>query len=193
MNTKMIKLASAAAVSAAFATAASADIIIGQPVTSPVGLSTAAVEFRGSSAGYTGELYFLGWGSESQILHHAPNTNNNDLGQLLFNNHSSTVGSSVDLLGQFGSESVLHFAYEIINPSNRYDLFRTDVNNDRYNFAYDMANGDFGIEDLREDFGGYDGDFNDAMFRVTFQSVPAPGSLALLGLGGLAMSRRRMR
>lgn len=193
MNKNLIKCATLSLLSFGFGTAAHADIIMGQPVTTPSGRSTATLEFRGSSAGYTGEFYFLGWGTEGTILNLAPNTNGNDLGQLLFNNHESTYGSSVALLGEFESGSALHFAYVIVAPSSKYDLFRTDVENDRYNFAYDAENGDYRLEDLRRDYQNYDGDYNDAMFRVTFQSIPAPGSLALLSLGGFAMTRRRRR
>lgn len=216
MNQNLIKSATISLAFCGLTAAANADIIMGEPVTSPVGLSTASIEFRGASASYTGELYFMGWGSEESILHFAPDSNHSHLGQWLFNNHESTPGSQMALLGEFDSGSVLHFAYKIISPRDQRDLFRTDVLNDRDNFAYDPANGDLRIEDLRrngghdgddddhhedhfrdEHDGGdclpYDGDFNDAMFTVTFQSIPAPGSLALLGLGGLAMTRRRRR
>lgn len=169
------------------------DAIIGAPVFAPVGLSTATIEFQGSSAGYTGELYFLGWGTQDTVLHRASNTSGNDLGQRLFNNHSSAVGSQAVLEGMFDSGSVLHFAYEIIHPRNRRDLFRTDAARDVNNFAWDGASGFFGVEDLRRDDRRYDGDFNDATFTINFHSVPAPGSLALLGLSGLALTRRRAR
>ncbi len=193
MNKNLINVATIALAAFGLAAAANADIIMGQPVTAPSGLSTATLEFRGSSAGYTGELYFLGWGTEGTVLNLAPNTNGNHLGQLLFNNHESTSGSTVALLGEFESGSALHFAYVIVAPSSKYDLFRTDVESDRYNFAYDAESGDYRLEDLRRDYRNYDGDYNDAMFRVSFQSIPAPGSLALLSLGGFAMTRRRRR
>ena len=193
MNKRPITCATIGLALCGLAAAANADIIMGQPVTSPSGLSTASIEFRGSSAGYTGELYFLGWGTEGSVLHEAPDSKHSRLGQFLFNNHHSAEGSQITLDGVFESGSVLHFAYEITNPRSRHDLFRTDEEDDRFNFAYDPGHGALAVEDLRMDSRGYDGDFNDAMFNVSFQSIPAPGSLALLGLGGLAMARRRRR
>lgn len=190
MNQNLIKCATFGLAMCGLAAAANADIIMGQPVTAPGGLSTARVEFRGSSAGYTGEFYFLGWGTEQSIIHNAPDSNGSHLGQLLFNNHTSENGSEMALDGQFTSGSVLHFAYKVLTNG---DLFRTDVENDHLNFAYDPGDGDYAVEDLRMDYRGYDGDFNDAKFKVSFQSVPAPGSLVLLGFGGLAMTRRRRR
>ena len=44
-----------------------------------------------------------------------------------------------------------------------------------------------GFEDIR---GGGDGDFNDCQFRFT-GVVPAPGTIALAGLGGVCCLRRR--
>jgi len=190
MNSRQIKCATIGIALCGFAAAADADIIMGQPVTSPAGRSTASIEFRGSSAGYTGEFYFLGWGTDQSVVHHAPDSNSSHLGQLLFNNHDSAPGSEMVLLGEFESTHVLHFAYKVLTNG---DLFRTDVLNDRSNFAYDPGNGDYALEDLRMNYRGYDGDFNDAVFSVSFQSIPAPGSLALLSLGGLAMSRHRRR
>lgn len=193
-NRKHLSAMSLAALAlAASAGLARADAIMGAPVFAPPGLSTATIEFRGSSAGYTGELYFLGWGSEDDILHHAENTRHNNLGQWLFNNHSSAVGAQAVLDGMFDSGAVLHFAYEIIHPRNRRDLFRTDREADANNFAWDSATGSFAVEDLRRDYKHYDGDFNDAIFTINFQRVPAPGSLALLSLSGIVLARRRKR
>jgi len=203
MNAKRIKHATIGLALCGLTGAANADIIAGQPVTAPVGLSTASIEFRGSSAGYTGELYFLGWGTRDDVLYFAPTTRDGDdddddddeghLGQFLFNNHESAIGSIASLIGEFESGSVLHFAYKIISPHSKRDLFRTDEADDRNNFAYDITSGEYGIEDLRRENHHYDGDFNDAMFDISFQSIPAPGSLALLSLGSLAMTRRRRR
>ncbi len=191
MNKNLMSSVCAAAAVVSLAGSSLGDIVMGEPVRTPSDLaSNATIEFRGSSAGYTGQLYFLGWGDETNVIHHA---DGGDLGQLLFNNHASEFGASVLLVGDFEPGSVLHFAYEVIAPSSKHDLFRTDVEDDRYNFGYDASTGDFAIEDLRMDYRHYDGDYNDAMFRISLQSVPAPGSLALLGLGGLAMTRRRRR
>ena len=193
MNKNLKHLASLGLITLGLSGSACADAIIGGPVVSPTGLSTATVEFTGSSAGYTGDFYFLGWGTQDAVIHFAPNTTESDLGQWLFNNHSSQQGADATLDGLFESQSVLHFAYEITHPRKKHDVFRTDVSASADNFAYDAQTGFYGVEDLRRSYHGYDGDFNDATFSIAFHQVPAPGSLALLGLGGLAMSRRRSR
>lgn len=193
MRRSFRQIAFAGLVAMGLSGSARADAVIGGPVVSPVGFSTATIEFTGSSAGYTGDFYFLGWGTADTILHFAPDTRETGLGQWLFNNHSSEVGAAVALDALFESQSVLHFAYEIVHPRPKRDLFRTDVGDDALNFVYDASTGFYGVEDLRRSQRGYDGDFNDAEFAIEFQSIPAPGSLMLLGLGGFALTRRRSR
>ncbi len=193
MKQHVRRIVSASLLSLGLSGSAYANAVIGGPVVSPAGFSTATIEFAGSSAGYTGEFYFLGWGTQNAILHLASDSRDNGLGQWLFNNHSSEIGEIITLEGTFQPHSVLHFAYEVTHPRPKHDLLRTDVTEDALNFVYDASTGSYGVEDLRRSLRGYDGDFNDSRFAIEFQSIPAPGSLMLLSLGGVALTRRRSR
>jgi len=142
--------------------------------------STAHVVWIGSDAGYTGELSWI-------------NTQENATKEVLWTNHSATPGQRYDLPGTFAAGERLDFEYEII--AGGLDLFSTADVNDWGQFSVDATdpmNVIVGIEDIR--LPGGDSDHNDAMFRVVFEcgsTVPAPGSLALLGGGVLMMGRRR--
>ena len=177
----------------AIAGSAGAELIIGDPVTVPFDNATATIRFLGFEAEYAGDLYFLGSGSEIAVTDWAENSDETGLGQWLANNHSTTVGESKLLAGAFSAGAVLHFAYnvtEVTDPPDGIATYRTDDRNEGYqHFAWDAATGDFRVEDLP--FYESDFDYNDAMFHIEFEMVPAPGALALLGLGGLMRRRRR--
>ena len=170
-----------------------ADLTPGALVVAPSNGTTATVTFLGSDAGYTGHLYFLGWGNGTGITNPVADTGTAGLGQWLFSNHSSTPGSTAALDGVFNAGDVLYFAYDITAPNAADDLFRADTADDAEHFAYDDATGRLFIEDLRPWFSNYDGDYNDAMFTVSFASVPAPGAAMLLATGGLCAARRPRR
>ena len=186
-------LLSAMAGAVAFAGNARGELIIGGPVTAPYDNAMATVQFLGQEAAYTGDLYFLGWGDETTVTEWSTSTDGTGLGQWLANNHSSTIGDAMMLDGSFSAGDVLHFAYnvtEVTEPPDGIATYRTDDRNEGYrHFAWDAATGGFRVEDLP--FYESDFDYNDAMFSIEFGMVPAPGALALLGLGGLVTRRRR--
>jgi uncharacterized protein (TIGR03382 family) len=169
--------------------AANADFILGGAVIVPEDDSQVIIEFVGQDADFTGEFYFLGWGSVFEVTNPAPDTGTPGLGTLLFNNMSAAIGDTVMLPGSFDANAVLHFAYEVIAPDENTAVFATNVLADRNQFAYDADEGFFVIEDIPLPDSDYD--WNDAQFQIAFQPIPTPGALALLGLAGLSARRRR--
>lgn len=147
---------------------------------SPCDDAQVEVIWLGSDAGFTGELSWIN-----------PYENGNDIA--LWTNHSADVGDSFVLPGTFALGERVDFSYEII--AGELDLFSTANEADWAQFKIDASDPHdvlVGIEDIR--LPGGDSDHNDAMFRVVFtcgSNVPAPGSLALLGVGGLMMVKRR--
>ncbi len=147
---------------------------------SPCDDAQVQVIWLGSDAGYTGELGWLN-----------PFENGNDI--VLWTNHSAVVGDRFVLPGRFALGERIDFSYQII--AGGIDRFSTANEDDWGQFNVDASNPHdvvVGIEDIR--LPGGDSDHNDAMFNVVFScgtNVPAPGSLALLGVGGLVMVRRR--
>lgn len=183
----------AAVLSLAAAGSARADLVAGASVIVPTDNTIATIEFLGSSAAYTGDMYFLGSGEQFSVLDWADNTDDTGLGQWLANNQSSTIGDTMLLDGVFSAGDVLHFAYnvtDVVNDPDGLAIYRTDDSNDGYmHFAWDESTGFLGVEDLplyKADF-----DYNDAEFMIIFETVPAPGVLASFGLAGLIVGRRR--
>lgn len=164
----------------------------GVPITVPSDNVTITLVFDHTAALFTGNLYFLGSGNATTLLNPAPNTDPTNQGFFVVNNHTSTLGAHVVLPGVFQSGQVLHFAYDIIAPSNAStDVLRTDVAGDRNQFAWDTENQFFAIEDVYLNNPQCDEDYNDIVIGVLFTPVPAPGALALLGMAGLVGRRRR--
>jgi len=132
----------------------------------------------GSSTGFLGALNWLDGTNANAPL-------------ALFSNDSAIAGQHVSLPGIFALDQRLDFSYRITDGAS--DLFSTANETDWGQFIVDASNPLdvlVRIDDIREPNG--DGDFNDATFRVVFShSVPTPSSLALLGTGGLMMTRRR--
>jgi hypothetical protein len=186
---KRLLLCGLAASALLAAGSAHADFIIGGSVYAPEDESVAVVEFLGRDAEYSGDLYFLGWGDEDSVSEAAEDTGFPGLGQWLFNNQLSEIGGIMMLDGMFMGGQVLHFAYKIIDPPEGQDLFRTDNPADAEQFAWDPEQGRLHVEDLR--MPETDGDYNDAMFRITFQPVPGPSPIGLLAVGGVIGRRRR--
>jgi len=149
-------------------------------IVAPCDDSYAEVFWLGSDAGYTGELSWIN-----------PLESGSDV--VLWNNHAASIGQSFVLPMTFAAGERLDFQYEII--AGGLDVFSTANENDWGQFSVDASNPYdvlVGIEDIR--LPGGDSDFNDAEFNVVFTCgsvVPAPGSLAVLGAGGMLGLRRR--
>lgn len=172
---------------------ASAAFVVGAPVVVTSDNTQVSIEFMGSSAGHTGQLYFLGSGA-SPLLIDSPalDSDSAGLGQFLFNNHTSIVGATMTLDGLFSAGDILHFAYDVIAPSpvaNR--LYRSDSMGDQGHFGFDLVTGDLRVEDLP--LASSDLDYNDAMFQLTFTPIPAPGALALAAVAGVSRRGRSRR
>ena len=162
------------------ATIANADIATpADPgIFSPFDNAQVRVTFLGSSAGYTGVMNWI-------------NTDFESGGLALLNNHESATGESVFLPGTFAAGERIDFSYEVIRGG--LDIFKTSEAADWAQFQIDASDPNnvwIGVEDIR--LPGGDSDYNDAVFQVSFiQTVPSPGSMALLGTGVLMVSRRR--
>jgi len=109
----------------------------------------------------------------------------------LWSTNGVTPGQSVILPGLFVLGERVEFSFKVTGEIQ--DTFSTADPADWGQFmvnASDPLDVHVDIEDIREPNG--DGEFNNAGFRVVFSHpVPAPGSMALLGTGGLFMIRRR--
>ena len=167
-----------------------AELIPGQPIYVPSDNTEVTVEFIYSDASYTGDLYFLGSGEEESVVDWAQSDDETGLGQFLFNNHASPLGSTMVLEGVFDEGDVLHFAYNVTDPPGAAVTFRTDAPEDVFQFGYDAETGDLGIEDIPLPLS--DQDYNDIQVKISYHAVPSAGSLTLLGLAGaLSYHRRR--
>jgi MYXO-CTERM domain-containing protein len=168
----------------------------GVPITVPTDNVIVTLVLDHTSAAFTGNLYFLGSGDATTVLNPAPNSDPTNQGFFAFSNHNNPIGTTVELPGVFNAGDVLHFAYDIVAPSNAStDVLRTDVAGDRNQFAYNAdPNGAHYVmvEDVYPGDGS-DMDYNDIVFGLTFEPVPAPGALALLGLAGVLGRPRRRR
>lgn len=146
---------------------------------SPFDHAQVEVVWVSSDAGYTGELQWVDAGLES-----SPET--------LWTNKSAARDQSYALSRLFSAGERIDFRYEVIVGG--IDAFSMGLENDWAQFSVDASdplNVIVGVEDIRYPRG--DMDHNDAIFRVSFSqaTVPAPGAVALLGLGGLLASGRR--
>jgi len=169
---------SVAVIAASASTPALAGIVQG-PVVAPFD-AQAEITFVSRSAGWTGELSFLG---TSQNAISAP--------QYLMSN-SAAAGDAASL-GLFNSGDELLFQYEIVSggPNNTY---RMDDPAGALQFQHEFTSSNVArlyVEDI--ELPGGDRDYNDAVFDVTFTQVPGPGPLALAGMGGMLALRRRRR
>ena len=113
----------------------------------------------------------------------------------IFNNHSSVVGSTVNL-GAFAPGTELEFRLHVNNTDDDFFTGAASRNPDSHAHARVQANWEpnttlVSFEDL---FNG-PFDFNDLSFSFTntVSSVPEPATLALFGLGllGLASAKRK--
>jgi hypothetical protein len=174
----MKKFTTAAAVIAATAFAATADVTDYSegPIISPYAASF-TVDFVSSSAGWTGQLSWLS-NTESQTPF------------LLMSNKSDPNAAPTQVATVGAGEAVL-FQYEITRGTH--NIFRQDDevggNQFRHQWTSDNTARLF-VEDIK--LPGGDADYNDAVFDVVFTPVPTPGTVAIAGLaGGLLIKRRR--
>jgi hypothetical protein len=167
-----------AGIQAASFHAANADVMPSLVLTET---SIITIEFVSRSAGWVGEL---------SLLSPEPTT-------LLRND--ANPGDSISL-GVVEAGEELIFGYEIIQGGNHFWRADRPHANDHFRFT-PILSGDFAgstllqIEDLPR--GRSDMDFNDAVFRLSFEPtsspVPEPGAIAALGFAGVVVSRRRRR
>lgn len=165
------------AVALALSAAASADPIIGEPIHITQNNTEATLVFVGSDAAWTGELYWI--------------DGDGALVGPIFNNHLSNPGDTYTIPNLFNAGDDILFAYDVLDGDP--NLFRMDgagINQFASEFVSSNAYHMF-IEDIK--LPGGDKDYNDNMFDVYTRAVPTPGSLALLGLAGLAAKPRRRR
>jgi hypothetical protein len=163
------------------------------PIGVPTDNVTVSLILDHTAALYTGNLYFLGWGTEDIVTNPAPNTDGTNQGTFIFSNHGTPIGTEVPLAGVFQAGQVLHFAYDIVAPVGALtDVLRTDIPADQIQFAWDPENSFFAVEDIRPEDGS-DLDYNDIVVGVCFTPIPGPASLAIFGLAGLLGGRRRRR
>ncbi len=130
------------------------------------------VEVLGSDAGYTSDLSLF---APSEIYIGS----NRDLGTIV---NLGSYASGTEMIFRLFVRDTEQSFFTGPGSRNPDGLIHANVTWESANVAV------VGFEDI---LGGGDGDFNDCTFRFTGVAVPTPGSLALAGLGGLLVARRR--
>jgi len=191
----MIKHASfvcAMATSIALPLSVYAEPFPGAPIVVPADGTTVTLEYVSFEALYTGELSFLGGGTDLQVTLPVGDTGLPGLGQQTFVNQQP-LNDSVTLEGTYDAGDVLHFAYRVTDPTEAEDTLRTDEATESSQYSWDSVTGLLAIEDLRPDHPWYDADYDDLVVRVTFSNVPGPGTAVAALFGSLAIVGRRRR
>lgn len=147
-------------------------------IITPFDNAQVSVTWLGALSSYTGDLTWL-------------NADTATVSPVLFNNKTAEVNDSRSLGVALNEGDRFDFIYEIV--AGGLDVFSTAEQRDWNQFRVTEINEttfQVNIEDIRLPRG--DADYNDAVFEVSFaRTIPAPGSLALLGFGGALMGRRR--
>jgi hypothetical protein len=155
------------------------------------GTSDIVATYQGNSASFSNDLYLM-WDGAAGKPGDDGNLSND---VFIFNNHSSAVGSTVNL-GAFAPGTELEFRLHVNNTDDDFFTGAASRNPDSHAHARVQANWEpnttlVSFEDL---FNG-PFDFNDLSFSFTntVSSVPEPATLALFGLGllGLASAKRK--
>ncbi|CAN0550388.1 unnamed protein product, partial [Laminaria digitata] len=178
---------SAIAVVAGIATSASAGLYVSSDpsIFSPFNNAQVDVYWEYSNAGYTGELQWVYTAFESSPQGLWTNKKYNGV-------DGATSGQSYQLTRLFAQGERVDFSYAILKGKK--DVFSTFEQADWAQFDVNAENPMdvlVRVEDIR--YPGGDRDHNDAVFRVVFSqtTVPSPGAMALMGVGGVFMVRRR--
>ncbi|MEQ8179588.1 MAG: DUF4114 domain-containing protein [Amphiplicatus sp.] len=122
---------------------------------------------------------------------HSSNLVSPDLGAVLFNNKTASIGTVVNL-GSFAAGQVIDFRLDNLTTGLSYFTGPSANNVDNSVHALLNENTDgsvtVGFEDLSQ---GSDWDYNDLVFSVFEVPLPAAAWLLLAGLAGLSFASRR--
>lgn len=158
---------------------ASAQVHIGDPIIIEGGPQSVSVHYFYATTNMDGVLWLDG--DSTQDGQDVP----------LFFNHSGELGFE-HILGRYEEGARLDFIYDVLTGVP--DSFRTTDPIESLQFRWEWTTPDIievDIDDMR--LPGGDADYNDMVFEVRMQSIPAPGAaggIAMLGLIGLRRRRR---
>jgi len=112
-----------------------------------------------------------------------------------FNGDTLTADISGVWIGGIGGPDAIHFngalTNVLFNNTSGDGLFNGSSGSFDMNFAGQPLDGAVVNVTIASGAGFFDTDFREVSLQSSGQILPSPGSLALLGLGGLAMKRRR--